>query len=100
MALELYHSTDLQLKNITCSLNDDELQISEPCLFELKQRTGITLDPYGNTKLYQNQIRMMIQCLQCKDSNNNHYPKNDDFLLWVVIKKLSLFDDGLVAIGD
>lgn len=100
MALELYHSTDLRLKNITtCSLNDDGLQILESCLVELKQRTGITLDPYGNTKLYQNQINMMIQCLQSKQPNNNYYPKNDD-LSSAIIKKLNLFNDGLIAIGD
>ncbi len=99
MALELYHSTDLALKNIVFSLNDNELEILEFCLVELKQKTGVILDPYGNTKLYQNQINMIIQYLQSKQPNNNYYPKNDG-LSSAIIKKLNLFNDGLIAIGD
>jgi hypothetical protein len=63
MALDLYDLNDVRLTELIGSLNNAELNTLEVCLAELKQITGITLDPYGATRLYQNQIDIICRCL-------------------------------------
>jgi hypothetical protein len=99
MALDLYHLTDLRSTNRICSLDDKELQTLEPSLVELKKRTGVTLDLYGKTRLHPNQIEAIRRYLSVKQSQNLDEYKSED-LPTVILKKLSLFGDGLIAIGD
>lgn len=63
MALDLYNAEDVRLNNRVCSLDDAELRILGPFITKLHSLTGIVLDPYGITRLYQNQIDIIKQCL-------------------------------------
>jgi hypothetical protein len=99
MALDLYDLNDVRLTELICSLNDAELNTLEVCLAELKQKTGITLDPYSTTRLYQNQIDIISRCLFSRQLQDVTKYKRED-LAAIIREKLSIFKDGLIAIGD
>ncbi len=99
MALDLYNAEDVRLNSRVCSLDDAELQILGPCITKLHSMTGIVLDAYGTTKLYQNQIDMIKQCLLNRQFLDKRKSKVNAPAM-EIYKKLNCFKNGLVAFGD
>lgn len=99
MALDLYDAEDVRLNNRVCSLDDAELHFLGLCITEIPSKTGIVHDPYGTTRLYQNQIDMIKQCLlKWQSFDKSKYKINVPAM--EIYEELNCFKNGLVAFGD
>jgi len=86
MALDFYDVTDCDReKKLFSLLQKDYLQVSQ--IFEMfEQRTGVFVDPYGTTRLYSNNIGLLVELIgRCL---SEEVCKNVDFEL---IKRLQMF---------
>ncbi|MBS7565760.1 hypothetical protein KHS38_15230 [Mucilaginibacter sp. Bleaf8] len=99
MALDFYNLQDTKLNHRLFSLNDADLEAIESILFEYKRATGITLDRYGNTRLYQDHVSLIIKLLESTATELPQYSQQSKHLA-LIISKFEQAEDDLLAIGD
>jgi len=100
MALDFYNPTDKRHQHLLFQLDDLELESLDDVITEYKRRTGLYLDPYRDTYLYQDHINLLVQLM---GEQLNYPTKNkhaETIRLQGIISKFSLATDGLLAIGD
>ena len=87
--LEFFYNTDSLIKKIY--VNPDEENI-EAMINVLRQRTGIFIDPYGDTKLYPSHQKILIAYLE-------KFPRKNIELV-NFLKESSALDTIVYCVGD
>ena len=75
------------------SIKDNELPLFEPSFYDLRDKTGIFIDPYGRTKIYPDHQKILVKFLE---KNNNR--RVADFITF--LKKSIAHEALLLADGD
>lgn len=87
--IEFFYNTDSLIKKIY--VNPDEENI-EAMINVLRQRTGIFIDPYGDTKLYPSHQKILIAYLE-------KFPRKNIELV-NFLKESSALDAIVYCVGD
>ena len=87
--IEFFYNTDSLIKKIY--VNPDEENI-EAMINVLRQRTGIFIDPYGDTKLYPSHQKILIAYLE-------EFPRKSIELV-NFLKESSALDAIVYCVGD
>jgi hypothetical protein len=98
MALDCYHLTDIHHKYLLFQVEGYELDEIADELLVFKKRTGIYINLYDNTRLHQ-QFSELLMALITKNIDSVA-DKNRRHMRQVLLKKLSLSEEGLLMIGD
>jgi hypothetical protein len=64
MAIEIYSSNDTTRGKLLFSLDFASHQLLSRKIGELKTKTGITIDPYGTTRLYRNHACLLAGLIE------------------------------------
>jgi hypothetical protein len=81
------------------SLNDADLEYLKEVLAQYKKLTGVYIDPYGKTSVYQDHVQLIIKLLNEYINRN----KLDEFLevrLNEILNQLLEVKNGLLALGE
>lgn len=67
--LDISYLSDDQGDKPSFMIHDRDFKFFEPAFLDLKQKTGVYIDPYGKTRVYPEHQRMLINFLT-KDSED------------------------------
>jgi hypothetical protein len=99
MALDFYNLQDTMLIHRLFSLDDLDFEAIESIFLEYKRLTGITLDRYGKTRLYQDHVSLIVKLLEDTAIKLSPYSYQSKQLTRIVAK-FKQGEEGLLAIGD
>jgi hypothetical protein len=71
MSLEVYFSHDNKMKNCLIEISRSDFLLLEESICALKEKTGVYIDPYGNTKLYPDHGMILLELMVFKKINDN-----------------------------
>jgi hypothetical protein len=99
MAIDFFNFQDTRLNHRLFSIDDLDFEAIESILLEYKRLTGITLDRYGKTRLYQDHVNLIVKLLKDEANELSQYSKERKHLT-LIIAKFEQVEEGLLAIGD
>jgi hypothetical protein len=98
MPLDCYHLTDVRHQHLLFQIDEQELVEIEEILIELKRLTGVYIDPYGTTRIYQEFIELLMS--KINKSLDIVRDKNKNVSRLKLLDKLTEVKEGLLIVGD
>jgi hypothetical protein len=71
MSVEVYSSHDKNMKNCLVEISRSDFLLLEESICALKEKTGVYIDPYGDTKLYPDHGKILLSLMDSKKTNDN-----------------------------
>lgn len=100
MPLDFYDINDIRLSQKLFELDETDIETLEPVLSSLKKTTGVTIDPYGTTRIYANHIWLMISLIQRSLLTLNNSILSKHAILSRVLARFKEVQEGFIIIGD
>jgi hypothetical protein len=63
MAFDIYRIEDVKRKNRIFFLEDEDMATLSQVFNELDKKTGVTVDPYSNTRLYVDHLSLLSKLI-------------------------------------
>ena len=101
MPLDFYDISDIQLRQKLFEISHADFEALNEALTKLKEVSSIAIDPYGTTRIYPNNVKLIISLIRDQLSNAKidiQAPKRK--ALNLVLGYLETVSDGLLIIGD
>jgi len=98
MAIDCYNLNDFRYRNLLFQIEEYELEEIGDILSELKSTTGIYIDAYGDTRLHQDFVMMLITGIDARLAATRD--KGVKFILQKLSMKLRQSKAGLLLAGD
>lgn len=94
MALDFYELDKKSRGNRLFELNEKDFELISPFLFDLKRLTGMSIDFYGTTRIYNSHVRLLASLIKTHlDESNLAKTKEEKVKKEHLIQILSLFDN-------
>jgi len=100
MPLDLYDINDVHLNNKLFEIEYADFEIVESVLSSFKKTTGITIDPYGTTRIYAGHIKLIISLTKEYLSKIKEDKQRVQERLNDLIARLESVKDGFIIVGD
>ncbi|WP_114939900.1 hypothetical protein [Mucilaginibacter endophyticus] len=100
MPLDLYDINDIHLNNKLFEIEYADFEIVESVFSSFKKTTGITIDPYGTTRIYAGHIKLIISLTKEYLSNLKEDKQRVQERLNDLIARLESVKDGFIIVGD
>ncbi|SEM97761.1 hypothetical protein SAMN05192574_10256 [Mucilaginibacter gossypiicola] len=100
MPLDFYDINDIQLNEKLFEIEYADLEIAESVAFSFKKATGITIDPYGTTRIYAGHARVIILLIKEHLSNLKDDKQRVKKRLNELVARLESVKDGFIIVGD
>ncbi|WP_339489407.1 hypothetical protein [Pseudomonas rhizophila] len=91
--LDISYLSDDNNEHPSFIIKDSEFKLFDPAFTELKNQTGVYIDPYGKCRIYPSHQKILISLL-----SKNNESRVIDFISF--LKKAIQLDEVLFADGD
>lgn len=101
MALDFYDLNDTHHKRKLFEIEHKELEELEEVLSKFKNKTGLTIDPYGGIRIYRDHAMLIASIIKDQIDKLNaksEIPKKESLVR--IYTDLSSVSDGFLVIGD
>jgi hypothetical protein len=98
MALDFYKIHDRRYQNKLFQLDEKELDDIRQVLEKFQKLTGVYLDPYGTTRIYFDQVRLLNTMLETYLNDIKDYKENKR--ISIILDKLKIIEGDILALGD
>jgi hypothetical protein len=96
MAVEFYDLNDKNLQRCIFQLNESDFEKLQNVLAEYKKLTGLIIDQYGNTRIHEDHVKLIVKLID-KSLVNNYHP---DLQLLQIKENFNSNIKNLIAVGD
>jgi hypothetical protein len=102
MALDFYDIDDNKQISKLFYLSESDFELLYEALLKLKQVSGLTIDPYGTTKVYSRHIYSIIEYIDSTIANLNDFgnEKIQKYTLQRIGDNFRKVKEGFLIIGD
>jgi hypothetical protein len=99
MGIEIYATSDSKRKSILFSLSQNTFQRLQSSFDALEAKTGNQIDPYGDSRLHQDHLRLILKAIQSDQTLGVRAPDVLEFRKFLE-NHLASSNEGLFLIGD
>lgn len=100
MPLDFYDINDIQLNKKLFGIEHIDFEILGPVMFSFKKATGVTIDPYGTTRIYAAHIKLIVPLIKEHLLNLKDGKHGLQKILSDLIALFESVEDGFIIIGD
>lgn len=100
MPLDFYDINDVRLNKKLFGIEHADFEILGPVLFGFKKVTGVTIDPYGTTRIYASHIKLVVSLIEEYLLNLKDGKQELQETLSNLVAHFENVKDGFIIIGD